>query len=400
MGKRVVRARVSVSALVGLVPCVALSSHAAGQVNLPPGFEIVEFGFSERLTDVPRINNCGQIVFGKKLNQGDHGWVLHLYDNGRIREITRENKGWLPTADINDHGTIVYMTGIVNDYESERVMMLKDGRTTRLGAGRTPAINNNDVVAAHIFQRMGCQEEINTFLYRDGKRTRLTRNGYFEATVRLNDRDEGTWTQFNFCQNPWVSEIPLYSNGEIMPLPSQGTQRQWSDISNRGEVVWFTEQGIESWQSGVTTVITDELDGGCSVNDLGDVVFSRWDVRDQMLDWWLYRPLNGEPIFYRLTEDPIRDTLGDVNNWTEAVVRTTGWNGPLGGGVRFLRRVRTGDSEFDGDVDRRDYVSLADCLTGPGRANDLCNCRFLDIDHDGDVDLGDFARFQNAFTGG
>ncbi len=367
---------------------------------MPPGFEIVEFGFSPYLTDVPRINNCGQIVFGKKLDDRSPGWALYLYDNGRIREIARENKGHVPAPDINDNGTIVYMTGIDNDFESERLMLLENRRTTKLGRGAYPSINNNGVVAATVFQRMGCAEQSNIFLFHDGGRTRLTRGVFYDQEARLNDSNQVTWSQFDFCRNPWASEIPLYSNGEITLLPSKGSQRQHSDVSNLGQVVWFTEQGIESWQNGETSVITNELDRGCSVNDRGDIVFGRWHLETETWDWWLYRPLQGQPIFYRLTNDPIRDTHGDINNWTEAVVRTTAWNGPLGGGVRFLRRVRTGDSEFDGDVDGVDYRSLADCITGPGRVDGLCNCRFLDIDHDGDVDLGDFARFQNVFTGG
>jgi len=375
------------------------ASVAHAQVNLPEGFELVEFGFSERFTDVPRINNCGQVVFGKKLNEGDHGWVLYLYDNGSIREIVRENKGHIPAPDINDHGTIVYMTGIVNDFESERLVLLENRRTTKLGRGAYPSINNNGVVAATVFQRMGCAEESNVFLFHDGRRTRLTRNGFYEQAVRLNDREEVTWTQFDFCQGPWVSEIPLYSNGEITLLPSEATQRQLSDISNRTQVVWSSPLGVESWLDGETTLIAD-WGTGPSVNDLGDIIFNRWDLETEALDWWLYRIVGGEPVLYRLTYDPIEDTLGDINNWTEAVVRTTAGNGILGGGVRFLRRVRTGDSEFDGDVDRVDYRALAECMTGPGRVRGLCNCRFLDIDHDGDVDLGDFARFQNAFTGG
>ena len=64
-----------------------------------------------------------------------------------------------------------------------------------------------------------------------------------------------------------------------------------------------------------------------------------------------------------------------------------------------MRRVRTGDSEVDEDVDLSDYATFAVCMTGPGRVDRLCDCRFLDIDHDGDVDLGDFALFQNAFSG-
>jgi hypothetical protein len=70
----------------------------------------------------------------------------------------------------------------------------------------------------------------------------------------------------------------------------------------------------------------------------------------------------------------------------------------------------TGDIDFDGDVDIRDYAGFADCLAGPGETPDptgpgLTTQRCLDacdFDEDNDVDSADFQGFQAAFgtTGG
>ena len=65
-----------------------------------------------------------------------------------------------------------------------------------------------------------------------------------------------------------------------------------------------------------------------------------------------------------------------------------------------MRRIRTGDAQFDDRIDLIDQSIFADCLTGPlDRIDRLCDCRFLDVDHDGDVDLRDWATMQNGYTG-
>jgi hypothetical protein len=65
-----------------------------------------------------------------------------------------------------------------------------------------------------------------------------------------------------------------------------------------------------------------------------------------------------------------------------------------------------GDFDADGDTDLADFVSFADCLSGPNSAPDplspecvgTCRAAF-DLDADDDIDLLDFAEFQEAFTG-
>ena len=118
----------------------------------------------------------------------------------------------------------------------------------------------------------------------------------------------------------------------------------------------------------------------------------------------MLKVVGGERITYRLTEDPISEYRCNMNDWGELVWNATNYDtGDYR--LRFLRRIRTGDSEFDGDIDHDDLARLVDCMTGPmwvertdpGPEDSLCECRFLDINHDGSVDLRDYARFQENF---
>ena len=58
------------------------------------------------------------------------------------------------------------------------------------------------------------------------------------------------------------------------------------------------------------------------------------------------------------------------------------------------------DCNADGTVNLYDYVDFESCLSGPGDALRLSDCRCFDLDGDGDIDLHDVARFQAEFTGG
>ncbi len=64
----------------------------------------------------------------------------------------------------------------------------------------------------------------------------------------------------------------------------------------------------------------------------------------------------------------------------------------------------TGDSDYDNDVDEDDYLSFADCVSGPGMIPDpglplvAWDCiDAFDFDHDMDVDLADFRIFSTAW---
>ena len=384
----------SVASLVG--------RPAFGQVEIPEGFEIVEFAFSDTSTWPPAINNCGQIAFGKRLGRSQRTVEILLYDNGRITQVT-DNRYRDIGVDINDAGSMVWQRTVRGEpTERRQIILYADGVETILKARRKvlyKAFINNLGHVAWTQDRSGnrCPLQSEVFFW-DGESIRqITENRDFsDQWPRLNDLDDIAWMHSDFCVNPWVGDIRLYSEGEIIVLPSEYTQAVEPSINNARQVAWHGEVGIELWQEGETVFLIDW--GHVAVlNNLGDMYFSRYDpIRDENSPW-LYRVSDGEPHFYPLM-DEFRHLRGDINDWVEVVwLWTDEPMNPDRGGYRFLRRIRTGDSEFDGDIDLIDYAGFAGCMTGPGLADGLCDCRFLDIDYDGDVDLGDFALFQNAF---
>ncbi len=392
--------------VVALMLLVGLCGPAAlGQVNLPEGFEVVDFVVSERYTGQPRINDCGQVVVKK--DHGENGKIF-LYDNGAIRTVTEAREGLVvDVPDINDPGTILWLRGVAGVPDSPSIVVLQDGREwvlvrRRAGIAR---ISNREHIGWERFHRSGrCYARRSIMLYDGNSSTRIFRGRYpwTDQSPELNDHDEITWMHTDFCKTPWwEGDIRLYSEGETIALPSDYLQVQGPTINNVPQVAWRAAGAIEIWQNGETKELLQAHGNLPRLNNLGDLYLTRWDLDRDLWQPWLYRVSGEEPTFHRLVAGPFSASRGDINDWGEAVWR---WfyvpeRGDSGGGVDFLRRVRTGDSEFDEDVDLIDYGTFADCMTGPARVDRLCDCRFLDIDRDGDVDLGDFALFQNAFTG-
>ena len=373
---------------------------ALGQVNLPEGFEIVEFAESDKLTRSPLINNCGEIVYVQDRFEDSR---VYLYDNGKITRLTDFNNGLgVSSPDVNDDGTVVWAQSMRRTPESAEIVRLENGERTVLGKGKSPSVNAHGRMSWEVFQSIDCNIH-NDIMYFDGAAIkRIFRSELTDQASEINDDDWITWGQQDFCVNPWIGDILLYRRGSPTVIPSTATQVQLPTINNLGQIAWGTnEVGIELWQAGQTKILAGTDKGNNPrLNNLGDIHFLRFDGPSGTLwDGYLYRVSGGEPTIHRLTEDNVWNIDGDINDWVEVVWRWRESPRIRHGGLRFMRRIRTGDAEFDGDIDLIDYATFAECMTGPGRVDRLCDCRFLDIDHDGDVDLADFARFQNGFTG-
>jgi len=384
-----------------IVAAALCCTVAVAQVEIPEGFEIVEINRSDYFRGPPDINACGQIVFDQRLTPEYLSSEIFLYDNGKLVRIT-ENSVRDRAPHLNDGGTIVWerRTRGVQDNE---IMLYRDGKTTILDANRKGVvagyINNLGHVAWGRVRQNHCPLR-SVIVFWDGQSIiQISENDdFFEQHSELNDHDEIAWSHKDSCVNPWVGDIRLWSDGRTIVLPSNFLQAQCPSINNVRQVAWDTPGGVEFWEDGKTVLLIDE--GAIpEVNNLGDIFFIRFYEENRSWDAWLYRVSDGNPRFYRLTDEDPWNVGGEINDWGE-VAWSWGEDPPnWPGGIRLLRRIRTGDAEFDGDVDLVDYTAFADCMTGPGRVDRLCDCRFLDIDHDGDVDLGDFALFQNAFTG-
>ncbi len=395
---------VVVSLMVGAWSALSFSGAALAQVEIPEGFEVVEIFRSERLSGYPDINDCGEIVFDSQMGPDQQDREIFLYDNGKLRRIT-ENP-WRDLAPrINGHGEIVWAR-TVDPPDDDEIILWRAGGEILLDSSvrkplkmvHAPVINNQGWVAwgRGDRTRYGCKGDIVLW---DTVETRKIsqRDRLWDQSPDINSRGDVVWEADNVCVNPWVSEIHMYSDGRVTVLPSSFEQLQVPSINDIGQVAWTGIPAVEFWEDGQTRLLTD--DGRApDINNRGDVYFYRWYENLQVWQPWLVDGKSGK--FYRLVDDAQTSySAGRLNDWGEAVWWRS--RGPVDRryGILVLRRIRTGDSEFDGAIDLSDYKAVAECMTGPGQADRLCDCRFLDIDYDGDVDLGDFARFQNAFQG-
>ncbi len=107
--------------------------------------------------------------------------------------------------------------------------------------------------------------------------------------------------------------------------------------------------------------------------------------------------------FHRLSlesdiEVGLKNLEPDINETGE--IAWTRWlSGGIPSGIVLMRRIRNGDVDFDGDVDRNDFVTMPGCYTGSTITDGLCECRFFDIDHDRDIDTDDLDFLLRNYTG-
>jgi hypothetical protein len=362
--------------------------------EIPEGFEVVQITDDPNRDTWPRLNACGEIVFTKLIEERMEMEELFLYDNGATVRLTdNEVRDALPA--INEQGHVAWTTR--SDDSGHGTVALYDGASTwLLWEGFAPDLNDRDQFVWLRYWDTGCWgADADVFFYDGRTVTRVTADGSSNQGTELDDKGRIVWTRYDFCPQQWTSNITRYENGQSVFLPSDRTQPQVASLNNLGQVAWGN-RGIELWQDGVTRRLTPR--GAVPrLNDLGDIAFVLWSEERQTWDAWLYQ----EGQFIELThveQDGPWVGAVDISNWGEVVWQTldiVAWEGD----VFYMRRIRNGESDFDGDVDLDDAASLHDCLTGPGDFDRLCDCRFLDIDHDRDVDLGDFVLFQRNYTG-
>jgi len=372
---------------------VILGDLASAQV--PQGFEIVEIAPSPYYRGSPAINNCGEIVYsqnGSLLGSGD---VL-LYDNGKVSLIADE-PGHDTGPDINNNGSIVWTRD--DDGQNGDIVLYEAGQLLLVARGTVARLNSSEHVAWNRITAETCAYESAVHLWDGPGVWPVSDNPLSNQGQRLSDLDVVTWTKYEFCASPWTSEIMLYTNTITQKLPSISANPQIPTLNNLGQVAWGSQNGIELWENGVALLLTS-WGRNPDLNNLGEIYFLRWHQISSVCCWqpWLYRPDNGGE-FLRLVDDQLWNTDGENNDWGEIVWRWLYSPYSDEGGLRYMRRIRTGEADFDGDIDLDDAAVLHDCLTGPGDFDRLCDCRFLDLDHDRDVDLADFARFQRAYTG-
>jgi hypothetical protein len=241
----------------------------------------------------------------------------------------------------------------------------------------------------------GCWEADADIVYYDGSRVWDIHDRFrSNQSTSMNDHDTVVWTRYNFCfsrRTDWESEILHWSDGVVTSLAVGQRYPTSPDINNHGQVSWGSREGTYLWEAGQIAPIA-EWARGVKINDVGSMRLLAWDDLESTWHQWYY----DGATFFKLTAGMTYSVDGHINNWGEVVFQSGGYPS---NDIYHLRRIRNGESDFDGDVDLGDAASLHDCLTGPGDFDRLCDCRFLDIDHDRDVDLGDFVLFQRNYTG-
>lgn len=394
-------ARWLLSALAGLLVCAPL---VRAQVNLPRGFEVLDIAVDDEYTGRPSINNCGEIVFSKA-NQfiPPYDGDIWLYDNGQLTQLTFGSESD-DLARINDLGDIAWER-YLHDGQRMQIIFLRDGVETivddaPLGVNAV-AINNLGHLAWSRYRAGDCYTwEMGVHFWDGESVTQITPDSpYYEQGPALNDFDEIVWAHMDVCANPWTGRIQAWWDGQIVDLPSVSTQDQGPDINNMRHVSWSPPDTVVLWRDGELTRLAPDGTGGSRLSNRDDVFTIIWDETRDLWRPWLIRASVHRIRLYQLSDEDRRWGVGDLNDYGETVCQW-GNRRDWGGGALFLRRVRTGDADFDDRIDLGDASRLKRCMTGPGRVDGLCECRFLDVDYDTDVDLADFSAFQNSFNPG
>ena len=381
---------------------IAIISPMVLCAQLPPGFEVISVATGDDLFSSPRINNCGEAVYSFRWAFPNSHHVFR-YDNGMLHQVTNTGLADI-RPDINDGGTMVWFAnfGSISNSAGDLVRF-QDGVLTNIGIGTAASINNQGHVAWNWFDAQTCASESTIFFFDGSTVTQVTNNGLSNQSVDLNDFDDLAFSEKIQCDVPsFYGTIMFWSDGDVEPLPSRQEQSSGPTINNLGQVAWEGEVGIERWEDGATTLFTDWGDNP-RLNNKGDMHFLRFHEGIASWQGWLW--MDGE--FYQLTNQPypVWNTDGDINDWGEVVWRWRNLDVDVRG-VKYMRRIRTGEADFDGHIDLKDAAAFQNCYTGEGDFDGtvggfdrLCDCRFLDLDHDRDVDAADYALFATAMTG-
>lgn len=375
--------------------------------KLPSGYEIIEISPPELnhfQHGRPKINDCGEIVFGVRILSVDiMGQEIYHYDNGKLKRLTEnEIVDTLPV--INDDGIIVWGQNNLK-MPMPLDLFLRAAAITEITSSSLKAINSNGYMSGDKTTDPESCAYPSKITYYDGEKvTTLFEDGLSNQGTHINDSSHIVWTRYEFCCDPkcgffdWTSDLPLYVDGKISYLPQEVDQSGVSDINNFGRVAGL-DAGAVIWQNGLRMLI--EPQGNMpGLNDRGDIVFCK---NISGIEPWQVRLLRGGQLHRISNPDDIEDSIHNIRPRLNEQGEIAWWwhhNTSLQhSGIRMLRKIRTGDIDLDLDVDRDDFAKFVQCYTGPGDFDRLCECRFLDIDHDRDVDADDYALFLSNYTG-
>lgn len=393
-----------------LAAAIMVSSHGSVvSAGPPPGFEVVRVTNDSDYESGIGLNNCGQIVYHRKMGSTWAFGEVFVYDNDRTFRLTN-NMDRDVGPNISDSGQIVWARGVgsggasmILHYDHGEVRMLAQNADGVLG----PEIANTGHCVWPELLAEGCHGVDTRLQLWDDEhiRTIIQGQGSHQGTY-VNNFDELTWTSFDFCVDPWDADIQFHDGEALFRISDENAfQPQGGNLNDSAQVVWSEnaedyQNYVVLWEDGARRVLTDWGDDPM-INNHGDVAFYRWHEDLRTFRSWVY----WRREFFAIAEDISYNATEDINDYGEVALALDEYPTT---DVGLMRRIRTGEADFDGDFDLADHREWARCLDGPDflernrtdPTDTLCDCRFLDLDHDNDVDLRDFAGFQNAFAPG
>jgi hypothetical protein len=389
--------RVLAQGLLGAALLGTVSPPAAGEPQIPQGWEIVEIfpAGTEYDCGPPDINDRGAIVFHRRLWPSLPQIEIMLYDRGKLTQLTDDNiRDVFPR--INNHGHIVWSRDIDEDGRL-RIVRWTDGTAETVSNPAGPFADHGADIndSGHVvWSRSPMVPPDNTeiFLFNGVTTQRITDDTFSNQTPRINVHAEFVFTQYNFYVSPWVSDIFGYFNRRLRRLSNAQDTLQYPDINDHRQVVWHgASSGVSLWDNGITTTIIATNAGGAHINNVEDICFSRRDFVYQEGEIWLWR----QGKLLQLTDGSFGGNFSALNNRGEIAfqygrVRSYGI-------ALFTRRCFQGDFDSDGDRDLRDFAILQRNFGSQDDAEELCPLG--DMTADGCVGMEDYEEFALWFGG-
>ncbi|MCG3127168.1 MAG: hypothetical protein CHACPFDD_02026 [Phycisphaerae bacterium] len=369
---------------------------AAAQV--PPGYKVVHVTDSPEWDSSARMNNRGQIVFLRRYDIDDRNTQeIMLYDHGQLVRLT-DDYVWEFTPDINDDGVIVWSRRIGPNATAE-IVRYENGKLTQITHDDIddigPRINNKGHIAWKAWNGKGCANAGSEIRFFDGTTIQgITANGFSNQAVRLNDFDDLVWVRYDFCVDPWESDVLVYFQAQTSELTDSQFEPSAVSINNLSQVGWLHRvppdyhHEVQIWQDGVTTTLTD-WGSAPYLNNTGQIALDRW--HDDIEVWQVWLASNGE--FRRLTDEPVWNFVGDINDRGEIVWQRGQFPE---GDIYYMKRLPLGDLNCDDRVDFDDVDPLVLLLTDSSAyAAQFPNCdpSLADTNDDGSVTSFDIDSF-------
>lgn len=374
---------------------LALASGAAGQVEIPPGWEIrtIVEAVEGRYCGWPDINDRGDAVFHCGDLADSRTMEVYLYSHGELIQISDDElRDALPK--INNNREIVWQRELDGDGDWD-IVLRRDGEMHIISDEpyyeAAPDINAVGDIVWDADLDGGSNNRV--VFYFDGNTTRqISFNNFANNLARINQSSQIIWTRYNFGGAPWYSDVMLYDDGETVQLTQGRKQVQSPAINDLGQVVWTSPQGgLEKWDDGVTVTLLP--DGRIAdINNRGMVSVTQSDPVDRYYTMWLMR----DARWWQLTDGPGDAVNGAINNRGE-IVWQYGENGDYGVALFTRTEGFPGDLNLDGDVDLRDFSVLQSCYGRDGPIG--LECSAGDMDQDDDIDIDDYSRWVEALQG-